>query len=186
MRVDSLETPQNQAAIVVRGDTRAGLDPYKLNIGTTNGNRPGIVTWAISDADNRTASVRSTEPMPLGQTVHIAGTLAGDTGELRLYLDGVLTSSSMTDVRPFEKLDATREPALWIGSIHSNTIFSFDGLIDEVRISDTALSPNNFLYQAVPEPNAALLMMCGVTLFAAVTRTTRAEQSLKGGQPEQP
>jgi hypothetical protein len=40
-----------------------------------------------------------------------------------------------------------------------------DAHIDEVRISDAVLTPNQFLFAAVPEPNSALLLFAG--LFAS-------------------
>jgi hypothetical protein len=47
--------------------------------------------------------------------------------------------------------------------------FQMDGLIDEVRFSDTALSPSGFLNAAapIPEPRTIVLMGCGLLLLLA-------------------
>lgn len=47
----------------------------------------------------------------------------------------------------------------------------FDGQIDEVRISDVALSPSEFLFAPVPEPGAAALVLA--PLLGALTRRSR-------------
>ena len=63
-------------------------------------------------------------------------------------------------------LDPTQDPGLGIGSYETaafGDFASFDGLIDEVRISDTALSPSEFL--SVPEPTfMGLFGLLGLSL----------------------
>jgi autotransporter-associated beta strand protein len=128
----------NWGLIVFRGDDRSSLDPYFL--GT---NRNGV-TFEINTASN--AMVRVTAPLPLNQWVEVAGTLDDATGNMNLYENGVLVASTVTTLRSFGPLDPNEKPGLGIGSLQSGLIPEyFDGLIDEVRISDTALTPDQFL-----------------------------------------
>jgi hypothetical protein len=90
---------------------------------------------------------------------HVAGTLDGSTGAMRLYVDGVLMSQTTTAMRPFAPLTGPL-PGLGIGNVQSGNYSEyFPGLIDEVRISDTALTPDQFL---IPEPSTCALALLGI------------------------
>ncbi len=150
--------PGHNAEILFRGDSRLGLDPYLLDVVN------GILRFSIQDADNNGAFV-STAPPTLNEWVHVAGVLDNDTGAMSLYLDGVLVDSIITDVRPFAVLDPNLNAGLSIGGFPATDYFGpFRGMIDEVRISDTALSPDEFLNSVppVPEPATASLLLMGV------------------------
>ena len=87
--------------------------------------------------------------MPLGQFVHVAGTLEDVTGEMRLYLNGILVSQGLTSVRPFGALDPASNPGVGIGSHggYPSTPhkFLFNGLIDELKLYNHALSQADVL-----------------------------------------
>lgn len=70
---------------------------------------------------------------------------------LRLYVDGVEVASIKNDVGSWPNIDNTQD--LIIGSDNGNS-YPFDGLIDEVRIYNRALSPLEAekLYQWSPDP----------------------------------
>jgi hypothetical protein len=104
-------------------------------------------------------AVNSTIPVPLNQWSHVAGTWSSADQQMRLYINGV-------DVTPYnDPLIITTFPgpinssATWLsigawkkaltepGSVNNNS--GFPGFIDEVRISDVALMPSQFL-TAVP------------------------------------
>ena len=55
-------------------------------------------------------------PLPLGQFIHVAGTLDDASGAMRLYLDGVLISQITTTQRPFGDLDPASNPGIGIGN----------------------------------------------------------------------
>lgn len=141
--------------ILFRGDDRIGLDPYYL------ATQPGRqVEFFIQDAHQNGAFVTATLPA-LNQWHHVAGTLDDGTGKLSIYVDGVLQNSTITSVRPLDALDPSQNPGLGIGNVESATYSQyFPGLIDEVRISDTALQPSQFL-NAVPEPSSIILVITG-------------------------
>ena len=82
-------------------------------------------------------------PMPLGEFVHVAGTLDDATGEMRLYLNSVLVSQTVISIRPFGDLDPASNPGVGIGSHGGYPTtphrFLFNGLIDELKLYDNAL-----------------------------------------------
>ena len=131
--------------IVFRGDDRGSRDPYYLAITVHNGN-DGHLTMAVYG--NSPSEIRSPEPLPLNELIHVAGTLDDATGVQALYINGVPVASTVTDVRPFAELDSARTPGLGIGSYQSGIAHSdsiFKGIIADVRISDTALTPDQFI-----------------------------------------
>jgi hypothetical protein len=85
-------------------------------------------------------------PFPgLNQWIHVAGTLDDATGAMKLYINGNLVGLRETTVRPFALLDPLANPGLGIGNLNSSGSEYFEGFIDEVRISDVALTPDQFL-----------------------------------------
>ena len=131
------------AQILFRGDDRPGLDPYHLTV------EQNSLAFFIQNAAGALASVSAALPN-VNEWVHVAGTLDDATGNQRLYLNGTLAASGVTPVRPLAVLDPNSNPGLGIGSIQSaegDGHFDqyVDGLIDEVRISNVALDPSEFL-----------------------------------------
>jgi hypothetical protein len=135
--------PYSASEIVFRGDERGGWDPISLVLNNTN------LTFQITDTNNNISSVQA--PISLNVWHHVAGTLNAATGAQSLYIDGVLVKRISTTERPFGPLVASYHPGWGIGNVES-TAYSeyFDGFIDEVRISDTALTPSQFLN--APQP----------------------------------
>lgn len=127
--------------ILFRGDDRGGLDPYQLTL-----REDGIISFQITSLTGA-ASLRA--PLPLGQFVHVAGTLDAETGAMRLYLNGMLVSRGVTSVRPFGALDPASNPGVGIGSHGGYPAtphkFLFNGLIDELKLYNHALSQADVL-----------------------------------------
>jgi hypothetical protein len=117
-----------------RGDRRSGLDPYALSLdGSTN------LHFLISDE----VSYAQAGPVPLtiGAWHHVAATLDGSTGNLGLYVNGSLITSTTTTLRPFAALDPTLEPSVGIGNVgETQNQFPFNGRIDEISLYSRALS----------------------------------------------
>jgi hypothetical protein len=153
--------------ILFRGDDRPGLDPYYLAL-TTSGN----LLFQIENATYNAIGLQTDSPLQLNRWYHVAGTLDNSSGQMRLYVDGVLQKSTTTSIRPLATLDSQTNPGLGIGTIQSFTQ-RFNGFIDEVRVSNEALPPSSFLInQPVPEPSSITLF----TLFGAgmcLVRTRR-------------
>ncbi len=90
----------------------------------------------------------SERPLERHRWYHIAGTYDGRTGEMRLYVDGKPDVSQL--LLPERITVSTKDIRLGRGkarrpirSVRANTFvdtYGFDGLIDEIRIYDTALT----------------------------------------------
>lgn len=126
--------------IFFRGDDRVGLDPYFLALTGDN------LAFSVQNASNQSAAAIA--PLPgLDEWIHVAGTLDDATGNMRLYINGSLAKSLVTSIRPFASLDTAANPGLGIGNLQSASYNEyFNGLIDEVRLSDQALSPSQLLF----------------------------------------
>jgi hypothetical protein len=128
----------SEGQIVFRGDDRAGFDPYDLEVRGSN------LAFIIEDASGNSTMV--TAPLPgLNQWVFVAGTLDGSMGKMDLYVNGQLKTQTTTTVRPLGALTGSN-PGLGIGNVESATYSEFfNGLIDEVRISNPDQSPAMFI-----------------------------------------
>jgi hypothetical protein len=112
-----------------------------------NGSQPGSTAYVIgmNNAQQLTFGMTSSSgladglstPIALNQWYHVAGTLDGATGDMRLYINGVLAAQKSTTVRPAGSM---AQAALAIGN-NVQGGFPFTGLIDEVVIYSRALSP---------------------------------------------
>lgn len=140
IRYDGIPTPDTLASqIVFRGDSRDALDPYTLAI-----TPEGFLFLDISSLTER-VQLYSPTPLPFGTYIHVAGTLDNATGEMKLFMNGVEVASQVTAARPFGALDGP-DPGVGIGNVQSNNSKQgFGGIIDEVRISNIALKPSQFL-----------------------------------------
>ena len=139
--------------IVFRGDSRNGLDPYFLMLD----NNYNLV-FHIQDANSGNAAELSVPFTTFNQYTHVAGTLDDATGVMSLYVNGVLQKSMTTVVRPSGALQSDQHPGIGIGALQNfGDVTSgyrgefYYGFIDEVRISDVALDPSQFL-SARPAP----------------------------------
>lgn len=137
--------------ILFRGDNRDGTDAY----------------WLALDPSRRTLHFRIEGPgravgdppaiidTPsdwLGKTIHVAGVLNAEAGSMGLYVDGELKASMETGIRSRGPLHPVYQPGLGIGGFFAREPGSFciDGTIDEVRLSDVALKPEQFLCSRRP------------------------------------
>jgi len=151
IRIDSYA---KSGEIVWRGDDRGARDPYRLKFhgdGNSDPSQRRTVRFAISDGSTDVGI--NSPALPLGQMLHVAGTLDDATGQMRLFVDGDMVAETITARRPFGALDPGRRPRVVIGTINQTGGDFFDGIIDEVRISDVALP--------IPEPSAAVLLGMG-------------------------
>jgi hypothetical protein len=62
-----------------------------------------------------------------------------------------------------------------IGDVaHASNLLDFQGLIDEVRLSDTVLSEEELLISQIPEPSVFSLLATGIVALAVARRRGRA------------
>jgi hypothetical protein len=151
------------ANLLFRGDNRPGLDPYRLSL-----SQPGNgLYFQIQDANQQAVALSYT--VPFGQWVFAAGTLDDATGLMSLYVNGNLVASTTTSIRPMGGLNPSYSPGLGIGSDQGAQYGElFHGSIDEVRLSDKALNPSEFLI--VPEPSSFALCSLAAAIIAIVRR----------------
>jgi len=114
--------------------------------------------------------LRTPAPLPTGQWKHVAATLEGATGDMKLYVDGVLAAQTNTTVRPVGDLDPAYAPGLGIGG-HSGTYgyFPFDGMIDEISLYSRALEPGEIqaIYTAGSAGKCAPTVVPGVPVITS-------------------
>lgn len=127
--------------IVLRGDNRYDYDPYYLIVGG------GRLFFLIEQARGVGSQLASPTELPKRQWLHVAATLDDATGVQALYVNGSLIASTVTDLRPFAELRKLNHPGLAIGANFEGSPdpLYFRGCIDEVRVSDVALDPSEFL-----------------------------------------
>jgi len=84
---------------------------------------------AITNTD--TVDITSSEAIPIGQWVHIAGRFDASRSLIELLINGVVKASSST---AFSNIITTANDYIRIGNRKST--YKFNGLIDEIRISN--------------------------------------------------
>ena len=129
-------SPNGLNQLVFRGDDRPGNDPFNLAI----------------DADNRVAFflhnhpiLVSPQPLMPNQDTRIAATIDSTSGLACLYINNTLVAATVTSARPCGSLTGP-QPGLGIANVQSDNYSQyFQGIIDEVRISNRALSATALL-----------------------------------------
>jgi hypothetical protein len=112
---------------------RNGFRPYGLIL-EQNGRLSGSVF-----IEGERQLLKSNSQLPVGEWVHVAYTYDGTRGSAQIYLNGQLDAEATQAVGSFE----TRESMIRISMPKSEGVDEFrawQGLIDEVRIYERALS----------------------------------------------
>lgn len=138
-------------------------------VGTTMSNNAPYVILR-NDTGGEASFVSNFGALTSGHTYYLAAaidlTIATSANRITFYLrdltvDGPFLTSNVST--SFTSLVASTAP-LTIGSTgHSSSRFT--GSIDEVRISDVKLGPNELLIAPIPEPSQALLCVVGAGLL---------------------
>jgi hypothetical protein len=152
--------PQPPFKVLIRGDDFPDAVPNQL-----------FIEWFDGDGDlHFLTSRRSVLP---GEWNHVAFTLTATDAQMWVASAGgpytLLDSKAGEDFAgPTGQVLIDSDGNWTIGrGMFGNGITDWsDAIIDEVRIGDTALSPSQFLFAAVPEPGACLLALLALSGFA--------------------
>lgn len=152
------------AAIVGRQLSNTHADSFNLGLrghaGVVGFNYP-FVSLQLGAAS---VNVDIDTPLSVGQWYHLAGTWDGS--QLKMYLDGNLEGA----IAATGTISYPQSNPVVLGADNEasgNLEWFFPGRIDEVRISDAALSPNQFLSSPVPEPSTLGLLTVGCLAILA-------------------
>jgi hypothetical protein len=123
--------------------------------------------WEMGDGDDQfqlsaNGESLSTPSVPLvtDQWYHFAWVRdVQGTGDNQIYIDGGLVASD-----PASQPGDTYVFSPGGSYIFGTTFRGYDGYFDEIRISNVALTPDQFL-NAVPEPSTFLLVLLGLFVF---------------------
>jgi hypothetical protein len=132
----------SQAQIIFRGDDRTGLDPYRLDVSNN-------MQWqfAIDNEQNHECLIGA--PAVLNEWTHLCGTWDGATGQMRLYVNGELASSTTTDIKPLRDLDMHYNPAVSLGNVQNpygpSHFQPLDASLAEVKIYRGALDKPDYV-----------------------------------------
>jgi hypothetical protein len=173
--------PRGQGGIFfLRGDDRAGLDPYQFEL--NDASHPGTVGFDLENSANQVVTLRA--PVQLNQWQHVAGTFDGTTGDMRLYINGSLASQTTTTLTPLTTLDPAYNPGIGIGNVEGTfNDFNFNGYVDEISLYSRPLSQSEIqlIVNQVPEPGSAALVslgLIGALLRLRVRRQSESRSSL--------
>ena len=123
-----------------RGDERPGLDPFALSLQANND-----LVFELTDTNNNGVSIDTLLPTNSDGTfmtnwTHVAATWDGSSGNMFLYVNGVLVNQTNTTIVPIGYLSGDC-PALGIGNVADcNNNFGYWGDIDEMSLYTRALS----------------------------------------------
>ena len=113
--------------------------PYAFGLNFGAGFRFYIKSSANGQDDQLTA------PITYNRWTHVAATLDGNTGDMRLYMDGVVVAQKVTTNRPY-----AGPGVLGIGNTVHGGGFPFVGLVDEVVLYSRALSATEIQHLVTP------------------------------------
>ncbi len=133
----------------------------------------GMPSCSFSDGvSGHIDSATSPTPVLANQWYHFAAVRDAGTGEVRVYVNG-----SLVDSNPLQYSLSSVNSAFSIGARFNNSLY-FDGLIAEVRITDSVVDPQDFLLfsQPIPTLSAAALGVLSILLASAGTFLLRAQR----------
>jgi hypothetical protein len=151
VRFDDLPTVDEPYSFFRFTDSSTGSDLWFLL-----GNQGGGDQFRISASDAN--FLTPTLSLSTDQWYHFATVRSND--EYNVYLDGASIATSPSG-SPGEFFSFTAAGTYTVGS----NLEPFSGYLDEIRISNVALSPDQFL-NGVPEPTTFLLTLLGLFVFS--------------------
>ncbi|MES2439999.1 MAG: LamG domain-containing protein [Verrucomicrobiota bacterium] len=135
------------------GDLRTG--------GRRTGTELDFNTALVAGTNIGATNGSTNDPIQVGGLYHVAATADYSTGLLSLYLGGNLVASRTIASWGTGVSASDQSFIMRIGSNGSGGE-QFQGIIDDVQLFNTALTPTEVAALAVPEPTAALLGGIGI------------------------
>ena len=148
----------NFTAIFTKNRADTGGSSWMLDTNDAGNLRARFDTQPIGQTSGSgwNQSFSTTAQINNGQWHHVALTYAAATRKVDLYMDYVrVGGGTATNALVYD------DNALRLGGSGGGR--GFDGWMDEVRLSDTALTPAEFI-AVVPEPTSALCLLSGATV----------------------
>lgn len=139
---------------------------YLAKSGANNGFRVELIT-----ASNTSIAVNSTSVPTIGVWNHVAAVGDATAGTLTLYVDGVSVGSTTGFNGLFSSIASSW--TIGRGQYAGNPGDTVNGFIDEVRFSNAALAPGEFL-NAIPEPSSFAAIAGALGLAFAASRRRRS------------
>lgn len=164
--------------IFFRGDSQGGKDPYFLGV------NKGKLQFNISDLSlsaSNDLTLVSDNLLPVGEWVHVAGTLNTSLDKMKVYINGIQDGEKVAGGRlPNGSLGALARVSIGAAYDGGNPKGQFfDGRIDEVRLSDVALAPEDFLSaNPIPEPTSIAIFGIGALCMGASAARRRRKEKL--------
>ena len=146
MKARTFASPENYNPIVAREDAGGSGDNDVFALMARDANEGNEASFRIYvGAGNTKVTARSNIILSTDTWYHLVGTYDG--ADVRVYLDGIEKGNAAQSGTL--STEATR---IALGKFSNNFYVNFDGLIDEVRIYDRALSPAEITALAAAAP----------------------------------
>ena len=130
-----------QAQIMFRGDDRPGYDPYSLAI-----HDDGTVFLRFDNDQNITSECRSKTKLPLNRWSHVLANFTIATQTMKIFVNGVLETSTKTPYHPLGVLDDVVSAGLGVGNTQSdngNYNQPYHGALADLRLYNVAVDPTD-------------------------------------------
>ena len=155
------------AEILYYGDPTPGHDPWSLKL-----LQGGIAEFRVDAFGGGNSLTVTTNGLVSGQWYFLAGaeSTVGDLRTLKLYLNGALAASVVTNA-PISYNLSNMQPN--IAAVDNGNLELFAGIIDEPFVYNRALSDaeiQQIAASSIPEPNTIGLALCGLASLGLALR----------------
>ena len=152
---------------------------YDYAIGLGSG---GAIAFKGSNGSSHILDCDGTKVIPISEWHHVVASWDGttNTGGIKLYIDGVLDKTCTASGTGLSTDDTIR-----LGGEGSGDDYSWDGLLDEIRISNTARTPEEIKASASRRPYSVYTSdVIDLTTVSAWTDLSWTENGVNTGDGE--
>ncbi len=156
----------SQDAIVAKWGSNNGTRAYSLLYDCATNAISFTISSDGTSAASSTSTLSSSSTLSLNTWYHVAAVYStdGTSASMTLYLNGVQNSTLTTGVKT-SVYDAAN--ALTIGSFYNNAVGErrMQGMLDDLRLYNGALTSQEVAQLAIPEPSALFLGVAGLSFL---------------------